>query len=188
MMNAAEIDSQCACDTMTLSGLHKRKRVTFSSLPATLPTRPAGKVEPPRQRPRAGDEQRKIMIFLGRGVAPVGGAGLPASRALQTARDSQLGHRAVLLQISAAWRDKQAADQTRRDIEWLGLPPLTAWQLASVPDVANGAEGAEGAAAQQPADGLAAMGPAGADAWAAAAANVLGPATADQPGPARERR
>ena len=82
------------------------------------------------------------MISLGRAKpaspapaprAPVGGAGPPASRTLQAVRDSQLGHRAVLLEISTAWRDKQAADQTRRDIEWLDLPPLADWPVVDWP-------------------------------------------------------
>ena len=106
-----------------------------------MPTRPAGKFEPPRQRLRTGDEPPKVMLFLGRAKpaspapaprAPVGGAGPPASRALQAMRDSQLGHRAVL-EISAAWRDKQAADQTCRDIEWLDLPPLADSPLVDWP-------------------------------------------------------
>eukprot|EP00964_Phaeocystis_antarctica_P035849 scaffold20497_cov69-Phaeocystis_antarctica.AAC.1 len=94
-MNAMEIDSQYettenACVRMILSGVNKRRRVAFSGLPSTPPTRPAGKFEPPRQGPRAGDEPPKIMLSLGRAVpaspaptprAPVGGAARqPAAR------------------------------------------------------------------------------------------------------------
>ena len=147
-MNAMETDSQYgttenACVRMILSGVNKRRHVVFSGLPSTPPTRPAGKFQPPRQRPRAGDEPPKIILFLGRAAvpaspaaaprAPVGDAAPPGSRALQAVRDSQLGHRAVLLEISAAWRNKQAADQARRDIEWLGLPPLADWPLVDWP-------------------------------------------------------